>query len=390
MDGEKVRVLQYVKVLERGGLESFVLNYAKAVQEYGIEFDYLVLREQIEPYEDEIRGMGGKKIVVNINQKNLLMKEVTTFFNLYRYFKNCGYKIVHFESITPSIQGNVALLAAKIAGVRVRIVHSHIAPRGWEDYKGFKRLKYIITKRMNSQLGTDFFACSDIAAKYAFTENVLNGGHYVKIRNSIDIERYGFNSEYRNLYRLKLKVEDKCVIGNVARFVKQKNHGFIIDVLEELLRYKKDYILLLIGEKSDSEPDVFRKIKEDVKKRKLEKFVIFLGGISDVYKYLNVMDIFLLPSLFEGLPVSLIEAQASGLQCFVSDTISMETKITDHVHFLPLLAGAKKWAEQIENIMLDDRDNDKEKVIRAGYDMKENAIKLANIYRRMNVSELIS
>lgn len=387
MNGEKVRILQYVKVLERGGLENFVLNYAKAIQEYGIEFDYLVMRDQVEPYEDEIRAMGGKKIVVKINQKNLLMKEVTTFFNLYRYFKNCGYQIVHFESITPSIQGNAALLAAKIAGIRVRIVHSHIAPCGWEGYKGFRRLKYIMTKRMNSKLGTDFFACSDIAAKYAFTDNALNGGHYVKIRNSIDIDRYRFNSEYRKFYRLKLKVENKCVIGNVARFVKQKNHGFIIDVLEELLRYKKDYILLLIGEKSDSEPDVFREIKEEVKKRKLEKFVIFMGGIPDVHKYLNVMDIFLLPSLFEGLPVSLIEAQASGLQCFVSDTISLETKLTDHVHFLSLLSGPKKWAEQIENITLDDRDKDKEKVMRAGYDMKENAIKLANIYRRMNVSE---
>ncbi len=380
MKHSEIKVLQYVKVLERGGLESFVLNYGKAIKPYHITFDYLVTRDCVEPYEEEIKKIGSKKIVVNINDNNCLIKEFQTFIKLYKFFKSCGYSIVHFESITPSIQGNMALLAAKFAGVRIRIVHSHIAPEGWEKYSGLHRIKYYITKKVNLKLGTHFFGCSDLASKFAFSEEIINGNSYWKITNAINTSAYLYNSVTRDIYRKKLKIEDKIVIGHIARFVKQKNHFFTIEIMQELLKYTNNYILLLIGEKSDSEPYVFNNVKEEIKQRGLNNSVIFLGGVTNVNEYLNAMDIFLLPSFFEGLPISLIEAQASGLPCIVSDTVSKEAKLSEDVHYLSLSIGAKKWANYILHIVPYLRKNNKNMILNSGYDINSNAKKLADIY----------
>lgn len=384
MEDEEIRVLQYVKVLDRGGLESFILNYAQYLQKYNIYFDYLVTRDCCEPYEDAIRELGGHKIIVEIDNNNRIKKGIQEYFKFYKYFSDCGYNIIHFESISPSIQGNLVLLAAKVAGIKKRIVHSHIAREGYQNYKGLKNIIYKITKHNNCKWGTNFWACSGIAAEFAFTDKVIQSSKYALIKNAIDTNRFKYNQDSRLNIRKIYNHTNKYIIGVVARFVNQKNHLFALDIIEHLIKIDSKYVLWFIGEKSDDEPEVLDLVKETIKKKKLEKNVLFVGGVKNVNEYYSAMDYFLQPSFFEGLPVSLIEAQASGLKCIVSDNISSEAFVTNNVIPLNLSSGSYEWAKCINSFLNYEREDCSQKMIEAGYDIENNAQKLAKLYRGLN------
>ena len=211
---------------------------------------------------------------------------------------------------------------------------------------------------MLKKYATDYFACSEIAGKWLFGKNIVKSSKFKIIHNAVDYEKFKYNEEERNKIRDDLKIANNdIVIGHVGRFTNQKNHEFLIDVFYEMHKINKHYKLLLIGTGILEE-----NIKAKVEKLKLSEYVIFLGFKNDVYRYMNAMDIFAFPSLYEGLGLGLVEAQANGIPCFATkDTIPSEVKINNNFEFIEL--DIEKWKEKILKtnvVRIDSKKNIKE------------------------------
>ena len=250
-------------------------------------------------------------------------------------FRKNQYRIVHSNVNTLSV---FPLYAAKKAGVPVRISHSHSTSNAREWKRNI--IKNIL-RPFSKRYATDYFACSELAGRYLFGNKTFDQGKVKIIHNAIDLDKFKFDPEARKKLRKELDIDEKTiVIGHVGRFVKQKNHDFLIDVFNEYHAKTPDSKLLLIGTGPLEE-----KIKAKVKKLNLENSVLFLGQRNDTNKLYSVMDVFCLPSLYEGLPVVGVEAQAAGLLCIVSNKVSKETKVTENFIFLPL--DIKKFTKKM-------------------------------------------
>ncbi len=253
-----------------------------------------------------------------------------------------------------------------------RIVHSHSAllPR----IKPEVQKQNDIYRKFILENATDFLACSEKAAKWLFGTEFQG---YTILKNGIDLEKYRYDGNIRIKYRKKLGVDNKFVIGHAGRFARPKNHVFLIDIFKEIINYNASCILLMAGD-----GELFEDIKCKAKKYGLENKCMFLGIRDDIPELLQAMDIFVLPSLFEGFPISLIEAQTCGLPCVISGEISEEVCLLDEVKRIPLEKDAKYWAKEIlkyRNYEVNRKSHDLE-LTAEGYDAKDAASYLYGLY----------
>ena len=233
-------------------------------------------------------------------------------------------------------------------------------------------------KPLLKKYATDYFACSKLAGEWLFGKENVENGKVKIIHNAVDYQKFKMNEEVRNSIRKELNIEDKLVIGHVGRFTNQKNHTFLIDIFNEIHKKNSNSVLMLvgIGEKEDE-------IKEKVKKLEIEQNVLFMGFQDNVNELMWAMDVFLMPSLYEGLPVVGVEAQATGMPCFMSkDVVTDEVKITEGVKFISLNETAEKWAEEILNSDLERKDT-RDDLKKAGYFIDDMAGELADFYKKV-------
>lgn len=361
-----VRVLQVVTSMEKGGIENMLMNFYRKIDRTKVQFDFLIHDPKRADFEDEIEEMGGRIYRTperNIKDFGNYLKGLDEFFRQHQ-----EYKIVHSHINTMSI---FVLQAAKKNGVLVRIAHSHTA----ETEKGRKKALKDLFKANINKVCTDRFACGEKAGRYLFGDRNFDKGLVTIVNNGIDCDLFRFDDAKRSEIRKKYGFGDALVIGHVGRFDEFKNQSFLIDILDCLKKSDIEAKLLLLGE-----GPLLDEIKEKVGRLGLSDTVVFAGVVPDVYRYLNAMDVFVFPSVFEGLPLTLIEAQANGMKIFASDAVSQESDLTGLVEFLPLSLGADGWAEKIKGEMPFVRQDKTEKIREAGYDSETSAKWLERFY----------
>lgn len=356
-----IRVLQVVTQMNRAGLETMLMNYHRNIDKTQVQFDYLVHRKEKAAYDDEIIRLGGK--IYRLNNVNpfspIYRKQLDSFFK-----EHDEYKIVHSHINCLSA---LPLKYAKKNGVPVRISHSHISDNQKFSIKNTIKLFY---RTQLQKYTTKQFACGEKAGKWLY-----QGGEFEVLPNAIDALNYRFNEEIRLNIRERLALKDAVVIGHVGRFNHQKNHLFLLEIFREYKKINDNTKLLLIGQGEEEE-----NVRNKVNEYGLEKDVLFLGSRSDVNELMQAMDVFVMPSLFEGLPVTMVEAQAAGLQCVISDMVSDECIMSDNVSICNLLDDASIWAEKIQEVIVKGHNDTYLEIVNAHYDIKENSKFLCNYY----------
>ena len=292
-------------------------------------------------------------------------------YRLFKFLKERKYDIVHINSGAFFFTLQV-VITAKLAGVKKIIVHSHNTPHISRHKMGLiKVLNPLYRKLIDVKL-----TCSSMATKSLFTKT----DDVIYLKNGIDIEKFKFDESIRQKYRKDLDIEDKFVYGHVGRFERQKNHDFLIDIFYEIQKINEKSVLLLVGDGK-----LENSIKEKVQNLGIEEKVMFLGFRNDISSILNAMDFFILPSLYEGLPICLIEAQTSGLPVFVSSGVTDESNISNSFYKIEL-NDASIWAERILDTKvndINDRKNAYQDTIQNGFDIKGTASQLEEIYRNV-------
>ena len=323
-----IRVLQVVNDMHRAGLETMLMNYYRNIDRKKIQFDFLTHRPNKSDYDDEILSLGGKVYYApRLYPQNYLnyFKYMDKFFS-----EHNEYKIIHSHIDAMSY---LPLLAAKQANISTRIAHSH----NTSIDKDFKLPLKMLFRKLLPGVATDFFACGKEAGEFLFP-----GKKTIIIPNAIDGEKFIFDKNLRKRKRASLGVNNEFVIGHVGRLSYQKNHKFIIDVFSEVLKKEHNSILFLVGTGEKKE-----EIKNYAYKKGVIDKVLFLGNRSDVNELYQAMDVFLMPSLFEGVPVVGIEAQFSNLPCIFSNNVPSEVKISDKVEFISLNKPLEDWASKV-------------------------------------------
>lgn len=371
-----IRVLHITEMLQAGGIESFIMNVYRNIDRSKVQFDFLLTRDEEEFYDEEVKTLGGRKITINVDKKkNVFVRVFLESKQLYKILKNSDYNIVHVHSGTPLRV--LYLVAAKLANVKTRIYHSHSAEvKGPHSMLKIKKQIFKCLKTLFKFVGTDFFACSEAAAEWMYPQNLLKNNQVKVIYNGIELDKFKFNPEVRSQYRKELGIEDNFVIGHIGRFTNQKNHDFLIDIFNELYKMDKTARLLLIGA-GELEDDIHKKVE----RLGLSDKVLFLGVRSDVNKIMQSMDVFLLPSNYEGLPVVGVEAQAAGLQCVFSDNVTKEVAITQNTQFMSLSEPNNEWAKYISSLKnTESKKNTSDSITRNGYNIEKTVKELESLY----------
>ena len=355
-----VRVLQVVTYMGRGGLETMLMNYYRHMDREKIQFDFLEHRRDRAAYDDEIESLGGR--IFRLPRLNPLSSDYFHALNAF-FAAHPEYRIVHSHLDCMSAY---PLCAAKNAKVPVRIAHAHSTSQD----RNWKLVFKLISKKLISLYTTDLFACSADAGEWMFgTKDV----HILP--NAIDIERYAFNLLIRNQTKKALGLDDAFVIGHVGRFSAVKNHSFLTDVFAQIKRQEPNSKLLLVGAGSEMQA-----VQQKVKALGLGADVIFTGVRNDVANLMQAMDVFVFPSLYEGLGIVLIEAQAAGLPCVVSDTIPREAYLKDLITAEKLSSSVEKWAEKILKKRDFPRTDRRDEIAAHGFDITTEAVKLQEFY----------
>lgn len=366
-----IRVLHVTTVFQAAGIESFIMNMYRHIDRNKVQFDFMVMRTENEFYDDEIKELGGKKYTIQENGKNTLIRVINESRALYQFLKENPYDIVHVHYTTPLRA--LYLKAIRKAGVKTRIYHSHSAEVSGKNFA--KRLVYLYLKRRITDWATDYFACSNAAAEWMFSKSVMNSGKVKVIYNGIDINRFKLNEDTRQEIREQHALQNSFVMIHTGRFFEQKNHTFILKVFEEVQKRCHKAKLMLLGT-----GDLFEEIKQKVDNENLSEDVVSLGVQSNVECFLCAADCYIMPSLYEGLPVAAVEAQCSGLPCVFSTNITREVALTTHTSFLDLNQPIEEWANAVlesRNIPRVDCSGD---IREQGYDVLGVANRLQNFY----------
>ena len=357
--GEPIRVLHVVTYMGRGGLETMIMNYYRHIDRSKVQFDFLTHRDEKWDYDDEIESLGGR--IYHLPRLNPFspkyLKSLDDFFRDHK-----EYDIVHCHQDCLS---GIVLKYAKKNGVPFTIAHSHSSNQN----KNFKYLIKLVAKRNITKYADYLFACGKEAGRWMF-----NTDDFTVLNNAIDTESYIYNEEKSLNMRKKLGIENKFIVGHVGRFRKEKNHSFIIDIFKKVSEIKKDALFMLVGD-----GELLEEMKNKVSSLGLNDKVMFLGSRSDVSDLMQAMDVFLFPSLYEGFPLTMIEAQSSGLNCIISDKIPQECIISKNVKIVGLDKSCIDWANEVINVDTRKRNQCKE-IDNNKYDIKSNTLWLEDFY----------
>ncbi len=364
---EPIRVLHVLGGLSLGGAESRIMDLYRNIDREEMQFDFLVHSAKEEHFDKEIKTLGGNVYrIPRFKMYNWFQykKALKQFFAEHKEFR-----AVHGHMTSTA---SIYLPIAKKAGVPITIAHSRSAgvPGG---IKGF------LTKWLRSSLKhkTDYcLACSKEAGEAVFGKEWSDKGKVEVVPNAIAAEKYVYDEGVRNAKRAELGVEDKLVIGHVGSFREPKNHVFLIQIFAEIYKKRKDAVLLLLGAGA-----LMEQIKAQVKEAGLEDVVLFLGNQGNVSPYYQAMDFLVFPSLFEGLPGTIIEAQTAGLRCLISENITKEVQITELVKGYSLDKSAAEWAECVLANCGYERKNRLADVEKAGFDISAQIGRYKEIYK---------
>lgn len=365
---EPIRVLQIMGIVESGGVEAVIMNYYRHIDRSKVQFDFVMHKGGNPRYIAEIKSLGGRVFEVTAYSKNI----VSFTHEIYKVIKEGHYKIVHSNMNSMSC---FPLFAAWLAGADVRIIHNHTTDTKAE---GVRTIIKRILRPFARMFANRYWACSKLAGAWMYGQKAVDEGKVTIINNAIDLSRFAFKQEIRDKLRKEMGLEGKFVVGHVGRFMKQKNHEFLIDVFTEVAEQEEKAFLLLIGEGS-----LMESIRKKVSELHLEKKVLFLGVRNDVADLYNVMDVFALPSFYEGLPVVGVEVQANGLPFLCSDQVTREILISDSIELLALNDGAEKWAEEILSVKRGPFAKTLKSMQKSGFDICNEARKLDKMYLGM-------
>lgn len=355
-----IKVLQIIDGKHFTGIARLMFNAEKYISK-DIQMDFLTANKMYEKWNN-----------LNIT-RDCLKGKIIYNYRLYKFLKKRDYDIIHINSGIFFFTFQVAVIA-KMVGIKKVVVHSHNTP----DISKIKRVLIKMLNPLYCKIIDKKLTCSNQAAKSLFTKL----DDVILINNGIEIEKYKFDKSIREKYRKELNLENKIVYGNVGRLSKQKNQMFLIDIFYEIQK-KQDAVLLLVGN-----GEFEKNIKAKVNELNIEDRVVFLGYREDVSSILNAMDVFVLPSLYEGLPISIIEAQTNGLPVIVSEGVTDEAKISNN--FIKIKSNdEKEWAKQILDMEIkeEERKNSYKNTIKNEYDIKLTAKKLENIYLELCITQ---
>lgn len=351
--------------MNRGGLETMLMNYYRQMDRKKVQFDFMVHRAEEGHYDKEILELGGRIYrmpQIKPGNYRLYFRLLDEFFK-----EHMEYKVVHSHINENS---SFVLRAAKKVRIPCRIAHSHLSDLGIDIKLPF-RIYARLTMKNNP---TNYFACSKKAGQWLFGNDIATSKKMKVLNNAVNVSEFKYNETTRNNIRKELGIGNELVIGHIGRFNKQKNHEFLIEIFKAILQQRQDVILLLVGD-GHLRPTIEKKIVN----LGLSSRVKLLGVRSDISKLMQAMDLFLFPSLFEGLPVVLVEAQAAGLKCVVSDAITFESDVTGRVEYISLDKSPEYWTKQILSSTYE-HVNTSEKLKESGYDSITMAKWLSNYY----------
>ena len=358
----KIKIAYCVSGLA-GGVCNVIMNYLKYMPD---DYDITIITQSVasEKYLNLYQDAGYKIITIPSKSESIFKN----FKALYKEFKKENYDIVHAHM---TLTNCFPLFIALICGIHVRISHSHMACK--------KNFKSLILSFFTRIMATDYFACGVEAGKY------LYGNHnFIILNNAIDLGLYSPDIKKRNKERLELNVaEDEILLGHVGRFTYQKNHVHLINIFEKYHEHNSKSKLILIGSGEELE-----NIKKIVFRKNLEEYVIFTGVINDVYNKIQALDLFILPSYYEGLCLAAVEVQACGIPCMFSDNVSFETKINDNVFFFSLDDDIENIIKMIDKVSSKKQELNEEAFKNRGFDIRSEANKL-DIYYKLKIKKWI-
>ena len=363
------RILHIVGIMDLAGQETFIMNVYRKINKEKVQFDFLVHTNKTGYFDQEIVSLGGKIRRILIRNKGIV-RLIRRLFDSYKFYRNNReYDTIHIHA--SNAKCILEAIPAKLAGVKRIIIHSH-------NINSPQPKIHYIFKPFIGIFATDYFACTQKAAEWMFSKSILiSRKRGVKIiKNSIDTTKFSYNLSVRESVRSEYKIEDNFVIGHIGRFQYQKNHEFLIEVFEQIIKKKNDAMLLLIGEGQDKE-----KIKSIVSKKGLIESVKFLGLQDNIPSLLQAFDAFILPSHYEGFGIVAIESQAAGLVTVVSKNVPIDVKVTDLIEFVSLDNAPSDWAKVvIDTCEKHKREDTYQSIVDAGFDIEENAHLLELFY----------
>lgn len=351
------RLLCILDSLDTGGAETFLMKIYRALDHSRYQIDFVVCKDGL--YDNEVLENGGKIYHIPLRTKAFFH----SFQTLKRIVRDNSYTSVLKLGSSPIVVTD--LVAAKLGGAKKICLRSCNAPSRISRKQ--KMIDSVLRPMMN-HLATVKIAPSDLAAEYTFGKKEVHAGNVRFLHNAVDLGYYQYDSNGAKKIEEEFNLQNKLVIGHIGRFNQQKNHDFLIDVFLKITEIKENAVLLLVGvgELEDA-------VQNKVKRIGIEDKVIFAGRRVDIPQLLSAMDVMVFPSFYEGMPNTVIEAQATGLPCLISDAITKEADVTGTIRYLPLSAGSAKWAELAAQMQIEEtrrKENDctaKKKMREKGY-----------------------
>lgn len=365
----KIKICNVLCDLAGGGAEAVIYNYFSHMnlEKYEIH----IITHGITDKECAQKFMDlGFKIHVITPKRNGLFKNIREMNTIIRAEK---FHIIHAHLTEWNC---IPMIVGKMNGVKIRINHSHSRIMIEHPNRLTQKIYYGIRKWLGKLFSTDYFACGDDAGKYLFGEKAYNQGKVIILNNAIELKKFEFNQVIRNEVRNEFEIGSKLCIGHIGRFSPVKNHSFLIDIFSEIHKKEPNSVLLLAGI-----GDLQNQVQDKVNSYNLNNDVKFLGVRKDTYRLYQAMDAFILPSFYEGMPLAAIEAQAAGLTCFLSDTITSKVKMSEFVSFISLEKSREEWADEILSCTVQ---NSRKMDVRisADYDIHHEAEKLECFFER--------
>ena len=363
-----VKILQICASLSKGGgVQAVLQNYYSHMNQNEYIFDFVVMGSEVGELEEWFESRGSR--VYHVPPRSVNFRKNTK--EIKQIIKNGKYDVVHCHQDYKSL---IAIIIAKLYGVKTRIVHCHQAfPKESSKIRIVRGLSTLLLKCFANV----FIGCGEDAARWLYGERMLKKKKAIVLNNAIDIEKYAFSEDKRKQIRRELGLENKLVLGNAARFTYQKNHKLLIDIFAKFHAQNTQSVLLLAGD-----GELMTETKAYCNQLGIDDSVIFLGVRSDIYDLLSAMDVFLLPSRFEGLALIMIEAQANGIPSVCSPFVTRELGLQQNVLFVPEsdYENTETWSSVIEEAIDIGRLKDVTTLSKAGFDICREAIKLEDIY----------
>ena len=351
------RLLCIVSNLNQGGAETFLMKMYRNIDREKYQFDFCMMSDVVGKYEEEVISLGGKLYRIPPKSQN----PIKCFLAIKNIVKENGYEYV--MRVNEHSISVIDLIAAKLGGAKKLIMRSSNADSGSAKSRFLHKMFAFLPHNVPDVM----IAPSTKAALYTFGRKNVENGKVTIVKNGLPVDDFVFSAGEREALRKELNVENNFVVGHVGRFQKQKNHKFLVEIFNEIIKKNESARLVLVG----GNGELMDETKNQVKELGIEGKVIFLGNRNDVPKLLGAFDILVFPSFFEGMPNVVIEAQAASLPCVISDTITDEADITGMVEYLPLEKTAEEWAEKaIQQATKFERKDLREELYEKGYAIK--------------------